>query len=163
MWSFWSKIDWLKKSLHTSLYRRPLTTYCFLSKTFSTAKYFFECQNDGSSISTRRLISAPPLSVLKSTIFSFWRARTKKGNTELRFLCSACWLILINISYEVWKVFKLLLQSKHNQIAKSTIFSFKRPDFTPKIIGNPELQFLLSACRQMLVSNCVKFHEEWTG
>ena len=47
------------------------------------------------------------------------------------------------------------LQSGHDNIAKFTIF---QRAITPKI-GSPELRFLRSACRLMLLYICVKFHE----
>ena len=49
------------------------------------------------------------------------------------------------------------IQSGHNHIPKSTIFQFQRA-ITPKIC-NPELRFLHSARRLMLLYICVQFHE----
>ena len=54
-----------------------------------------------------------------------------------------------------WTVFEL--QSRHDHTAKCTIFNFKGP-LTPKI-HNPELRFLRSASRLMLLYISVKFHE----
>ena len=67
-----------------------------------------------------------------------------------------CWLIFVWSFMKIpWMVFEL--QSGHNHIAKIYYFQFQRA-ITPKIY-NPELQFLCSASRLMLLYICEKFHE----
>ena len=64
----------------------------------------------------------------------------------------------------------LLLQSVHEYVVEMAIFNVQRA-ITPKAC-NPELRFLRSAHRPMMLNICVKFHEntlngfevtEWTS
>ena len=51
----------------------------------------------------------------------------------------------------------LMLQSGHEYVAEMAIFNVRRA-ITPNVC-NPELRFLCSACRLIVLNICVKFHE----
>ena len=82
----------------------------------------------------------------------------KIRNPELWFLCSACHLILVKndvkLHHEILNGFQVTERTRLE--CKFCYFSFQRA-MTPKIL-NPELWFLCSALRLMLVNNPVKFH-----
>ena len=87
------------------------------------------------------------------------RAITPKvGKQELQFICSACCLIVL-YSYvkfcENISVFNL--QSRNGYMVEMARFNVQRAR-TPKI-GKPELGFMCSACRLIVLYFCVKFGE----
>ena len=97
----------------------------------------------------------------KFCYFPFQRAITPKiRNPELLFLCSACRFILVKnhvkLHQKILNGFQVTERTRLE--CKFCYFPFQRA-ITPKI-RNPELLFLCSACRFILVKNHVKLHQK---
>ena len=94
-------------------------------------------------------------------IYNVQRVITPKVcKPELWFLCSACRLVVDNISvkfhdFYLKQVYRL--QSRHKYLTEITIYNIQRA-VTAKV-GKQELWVLCFTCRLMLVNISVKFDE----
>ena len=98
--------------------------------------------------------------VLETATYKIQRGITQKVHKqELWFLRSACRLMLVNIcmKFHEGNFNGFWVTERTRPYRKIYYFQFQRAT-TPKI-RNPELRFLRSARRLMLLYICIKFHE----
>ena len=87
------------------------------------------------------------------------RAITPKvGNPELRFLCSACRLIVFNVCVK----FQENMSSGFKVMERTRKYVNTQREITPKV-GKQELRFTCSAHCLMVFIVCVKFYENMSN
>ena len=92
--------------------------------------------------------------MVEMAIFNTQRAITLKvGKQELRFMCSACHLMMLTFVSSFMKICQVVLKLWSGQEIVNT-----QRAITPKL-GKPELRFMCSALPLMVFNICVKFHE----
>ena len=87
------------------------------------------------------------------------RAITPKvGKPELRFMCSARWLMVFNVCVK----FHENMSSGFKVMERTRKIVNTQRAITPKA-GKPELWIMCSARRLMVFNVCVKFHENMSS